>query len=355
MAHNFRRTIGNRNLAEMSSQPLDVLAFKLEMVLRISCSVTYLRKNELLTLLRFSTCGGTNAGGSDFSFALYTSSALKPDALVNLKNADTLLHLKEYNTSRPTVFYFFGYIEDLSSDSVKTVIDAYLKRGDHNIVVVDWSGTTKIRPYPLSILKLSASADEVSEALITLLDSGLQRNLTHLVGHSMGAQCAGLVGDRLSKTHKLPRITALDPAYPLLYILENTHIKKTSADFVDVIHTDGGKYGAPKNTGSVDFYPNGGERIQPGCPKQSQGLLTPSDLCSHWRSWEFYAESLLKGESFLAVPCNSWDDFQKKRCPTQSGLAVMGFKADPKLRGSYYLTTNSVSPFGRGASGAVPL
>ncbi|XP_049958235.1 pancreatic lipase-related protein 2-like [Schistocerca serialis cubense] len=148
---------------------------------------------QLLYPLRYGKCvAGTNAGGSDFSFALYTRSALKPDALVNLKNAENLLHLKEYNTSRPTVFYFFGYIEDLSSDNVKTVIDA------------------------------------------------------------------------------------LDPAYPLLYILENTHIKETSADFVDVIHTGGGKYGVPMNTGSVDFYPNGGERIQPGCPKRSQGLLTPS-------------------------------------------------------------------------------
>jgi len=36
---------------------------------------------------------------------------------------------------------------------------------------------------------------------------------------------------------------------------------------VDIIHTDCGVYGVAKNTGTVDFFPNGGKRIQPGCPE----------------------------------------------------------------------------------------
>lgn len=34
---------------------------------------------------------------------------------------------------------------------------------------------------------------------------------------------------------------------------------------VDIIHSDRGVYGYPISTGTVDFYPNGGARYQPGC------------------------------------------------------------------------------------------
>lgn len=43
---------------------------------------------------------------------------------------------------------------------------------------------------------------------------------------------------------------------------------------VDVIHTDAGLYGAPRSTGTVDFWPNSGKTLQPGCPKRDYKLLT---------------------------------------------------------------------------------
>lgn len=43
---------------------------------------------------------------------------------------------------------------------------------------------------------------------------------------------------------------------------------------VDVIHTDAGLYGAPRSTGTVDFWPNSGKTLQPGCPKRNYKLLT---------------------------------------------------------------------------------
>jgi pancreatic triacylglycerol lipase len=77
----------------------------------------------------------------------------------------------------------------------------------------------------------------------------------------------------LSKTNrKIKRISALDPALPLFYpkvIFFPQHIEADDADFVDVIHTDGGFYGVMESTGSVDFFPNGGTN-QVGCDNNNK-------------------------------------------------------------------------------------
>lgn len=58
------------------------------------------------------------------------------------------------------------------------------------------------------------------------------------------------------------RITGLDPANFYLDIL-NWHY----ARFVDIIHTDAGRFGTIRNSGHVDFWPNRiNFAVQPGCP-----------------------------------------------------------------------------------------
>lgn len=66
-------------------------------------------------------------------------------------------------------------------------------------------------------------------------------------------------------------VTGLDPAYPLFYRYGDEHVDDESGQQVDIIHTDGGYYGASEITGSVDFFPNGGSRPQPGC----KSILVP--------------------------------------------------------------------------------
>jgi hypothetical protein len=43
------------------------------------------------------------------------------------------------------------------------------------------------------------------------------------------------------------------------------HLTAADAEFVDLIHTDGGVLGFPIPLGHADFYPNGGRPLQPGC------------------------------------------------------------------------------------------
>lgn len=60
----------------------------------------------------------------------------------------------------------------------------------------------------------------------------------------------------------------MDPAFYLYYppIFGVPHITERDADYVDIIHTDGGVYGTPRLTGTADFFVNTGRRFQPGCP-----------------------------------------------------------------------------------------
>lgn len=45
-------------------------------------------------------------------------------------------------------------------------------------------------------------------------------------------------------------------------------LNANDANFVDVIHTDGGILGYPWHMGDADFFPNQGIPLQPGCAQQ---------------------------------------------------------------------------------------
>lgn len=61
------------------------------------------------------------------------------------------------------------------------------------------------------------------------------------------------------------RITGLDPAGPLFSLNSTVFLTKKDAEFVDIIHTDGGFYGMSVAFATADFYPNDGVRAQSGC------------------------------------------------------------------------------------------
>lgn len=61
----------------------------------------------------------------------------------------------------------------------------------------------------------------------------------------------------------------MDPALPLFEPnTGNKRLKSSDAEFVDIIHTDGGLLGNLEPMGDADFYPNKGVGVQPGCTRQ---------------------------------------------------------------------------------------
>ncbi|KAK3923284.1 Lipoprotein lipase, partial [Frankliniella fusca] len=265
--------------------------------------------------------------------------------------ADGLLADRRFDRSKPTVLYFHGYTENPDKESVQTVMSAFIRQGRYNVVFVDWSKVAaEFYVIPLMLVP------EVARLVASRLDAWHEARLLpieslYLVGHSLGGQAAGLTGKKLTKG-KVPRITALDPALPGFNIksLTSNHLTQTDATFVDVIHTDGGNYGVQYSTGHADFYPNGGRRLQPGCPPNTRAL-TDDDFCSHWRSWRFFAESLDPTMTpFIGVECANYNDFVAGKC-ADNAKAVMGYNTPANTRGSFYLETSDAKPFSKGDAG----
>ncbi|KAJ0172027.1 hypothetical protein K1T71_012000 [Dendrolimus kikuchii] len=266
----------------------------------------------------------------------YGSNSTTPKSY-QLAHIKRLLTDPEFDLSKSTVLYAHGYVELTSDESVRIITTAYMKHGGYNVLVLDWSNMA-FGNYLNVALDITTIGKETAKAIGTLLNNGLSLESLHFVGHSLGTHLlAGAARTLSEQGFRIPRITGLDPAYPGFYPpILGTPLTSKDAKFVDIIHTDGGGYGAPTRTGHADFWPNGGQAKQPGCLSATVPL-TIEDFCSHWRSWAFWAESVAGGE-FFARKCEDYDAFLRGQCK-EGQLVRMGLQATPDLRGNFYLRT----------------
>ncbi|XP_068619905.1 pancreatic triacylglycerol lipase-like [Battus philenor] len=280
---------------------------------------------------------------------LFYGNLAKP-SMYHFADIERLLTNPEFDLSKPTALYIHGYVEVVNDDSVQTMAKAYQRHGGYNFLLLDWSNLG-FGNYISVSLDVKQIGKETGAAVAKLLKGGLSLERLHVIGHSLGAHIGGFCCRQLKASgFEVPRLTALDPAYPGFYpALLSKPFTKDDARFVDVIHTDGGAFGTPLATGHADFWPNAGHAKQPGCPPVSL-LLTLEDLCSHWRSWRFWAEAL-EGGRFLARKCDGYDQFLRGQCH-ESPLVEMGHNASSELRGNFYLRTATKSPFALGERGA---
>lgn len=110
----------------------------------------------------------------------------------------------------------------------------------------------------------------IAQIMLKWFDRGLNDRRVHLIGHSLGAQLAGVIGrviiEKTNYQRKIHRITGLDPAGPGFFYGSNLQtLDASDATFVVNIHTDAPLFGAPCATGHADFWPNFAA-VQPGCP-----------------------------------------------------------------------------------------
>ncbi|XP_053402592.1 pancreatic triacylglycerol lipase-like [Mercenaria mercenaria] len=144
-----------------------------------------------------------------------------------------------------------------------------------SVIAVDWKGGSGL-PYYQAAANTRLVGAEISNMIKHLhAQYVISPKKVHIIGYSLGAHIAGYVGRNLDK---IGRITGLDPDEPGYKDTDPlVHLDKTDAEFVDIIHTNGSGdssgFGWMKDTGHIDFYPNGGEN-QPGCSENFMLLLT---------------------------------------------------------------------------------
>lgn len=165
---------------------------------------------------------------------------------------------------------------------------------------------------------------KMAEVILNLVDEGLDIDKFHIVGHSLGGQMAGIIGRNVMKKSggvmKLARISGLDPAFPTFYpSIGTSPINKKDAKFVDIIHTDAWLYGAPVSTGTVDFWPNSGRTLQPGCPRRTYKALSDNGKSIAYLS--------VLQTAFMAVVFHHFLSYPKKKCrfvQSSSFVVVLG-------------------------------
>ncbi|XP_059608065.1 lipase member H-A-like [Phlebotomus argentipes] len=275
-------------------------------------------------------------------FYLYTRQNPK-DAQDLFLNSNESIEISNFRVDHPTRFIIHGWNNNADSGVNVEIRDAYLLHGEFNVIVVDWSAGALTIDYPAARSNVHIVGPRVAEMIDFLNTQGMPFENVTVIGHSLGAHTAGIVGKHVTRG-RLPAIVALDPALPHFTINRpEERIALTDADFIEVIHTNAGLLGFDLPIGMVDFYPNWGIS-QPGCR-----LIDVAGACSHARSYALFAESINSGPGFVSRQCRNYGDILNQDCVSSGSNRRMGGEPlDTESRGVFWLPTNDNAPFAKG-------
>ncbi|RZB38692.1 Lipase domain containing protein, partial [Asbolus verrucosus] len=275
-----------------------------------------------------------DANRSDITYYLFKSAS--QTTAITLTEEDYTLPRND--TNLPTKVLIHGYTTNVSAPWFKQLKREYFRKKPHNIIYVDWSLAARVKNYYVSSANINPVGEYIANFIINLR---IPFKNVHVIGNSLGGHLAGFVGKHLYlKTgKKLGRITATDPTGPSFErAVAESRLSKQDAEFVDVVHTDMGYYGATRPLGHVDFYVNGG-RNQPGCRTGHE----TDENCHHVRSNYYFIESINK-RNVMAKAANL-NEKEEIIVTDHREEIEFGDPVDTKARGIYYLKTNSVPPY----------
>ncbi|XP_055919852.1 pancreatic triacylglycerol lipase-like [Eupeodes corollae] len=260
----------------------------------------------------------------------------------NLDDAKSILQHPKFIHKHTTLF-LHGFNNTRQNNSTKLLASSYLKRNSSNFLNIDWEKLSRVEYITAqqNVLKISP---RIADFIINLFQYGLEENNLNLLGNSLGSLGVGVIArnvvERSNGFRMISRMTLFDPSN------EETHgefimppIDKTVAKFVDVIHTDAGGIGTTNSVGHVDFWPNNGTALQPGCPDKKLRRL-----CSHRKATAYWAESVRYGssKSMLAFASGNYDTLLNDGLDNYNNSAVlMGIDCNWSARGDYYLQYNT--------------
>ncbi|XP_077295951.1 pancreatic lipase-related protein 2-like [Arctopsyche grandis] len=271
---------------------------------------------------------------SDVVFRLYTRKNPTNANVITYGNVNSLTS-SNFDKSKPVKIISHGWNNNGGSEVNTLITERFLAALDVNVICVDW-GKGASALYNTAVGYVPGVGTFIAKLVDWLVNQGANVNNFHLMGHSLGGHITGIAARSVTKG-KIPYITAFDPAFPL-WGSGSQRIRPSDANYVEIIHSNGGNLGLEEPVGHNDFYPNGG-KSQPGCGALDVG-------CSHGRSYQFFAYSL-NNQGFMANQCRSVTEINNNSCANLSKLHMGG--ASPKSKvGLFRLETNSNPPYYKG-------
>lgn len=241
----------------------------------------------------------------DVIFYLYTRNNPTDAEIIPANNFSGLVHSTNYDKSKKNFFVIHGWTNSYSSEVNEVIRNALLLTYDLNVIVVDWSSKSQSL-YSLSrnaVTDIGIVVGDFINKMVT--DIGISYLDVYIAGHSLGAHVSGAAGARTGGNVK--SIVGLDPALPLFAWSEiDERLDPTDANYVQILHTNGGLLGFLDAIGDSDYYPNGG-KTQPGCVFDILGA------CAHFRAYKFFGESIVSS-GFRSVLCDSYSLFSSGSC-----------------------------------------
>ncbi|XP_022215913.2 lipase member H [Drosophila obscura] len=295
-------------------------------------------------------------------YDLYTP--LNPEVRQLLKPGDLgTLKQSNFNPKWPVRFSIHGWGGRSDSCSNAAIKDAYLSRGNYNVIILDWSRQSMDISYQRVSKQLAAIAANLAKMVRFLHDNtGVPYEQIYLVGHSAGSHISGLAGKQL-RPQRLGAIFALDPAgLTQLKLGPSERLSPNDAMYVESIHTDLTLLGNPSDQLShASFFTNWGLG-QPQCPNAT---ATEFDfVCDHFAALYYFAESVRRPRLFPALRCGSAAAIRSATCncrnstssssssrhaamrQTCPGDQFMGGEPAVQKNGVYYLSTQRQAPYG---------
>ncbi|XP_071858016.1 pancreatic lipase-related protein 2-like isoform X1 [Bombus fervidus] len=249
---------------------------------------------------------------------------IKPNDIESVRNS-------HWNSSKQTIIITHGWSHSGESPVCTTIRDGFLKVRDCNVIILDWSEIAYNLVYSV-VADIVPYVAQRTASFINFMrvEAGLQTSNLKIVGHSFGAQIAGLSAREVGKSSRVAEVVALDPANVMFQLKKpGKRVDKSDAENVQIIHTCAGQFGYYLSVGTSDFYANDG-RHQPGCGIDLLGI------CAHVRSYKLFAESITNPKGFLGTRADG-------------ATAYMGGATlDPNAKGTYYFKTNSQYPYALG-------
>lgn len=259
------------------------------------------------------------------------------------------------------VFCVHGFWGSARSKWIHDLKGKFFEESDQTFIIVGWGKGAELPAfkYPQAVANVEVMAKWLSNHVLELKRKNITKNIHKskmwAIGEGIGAHICGLAG-RWSQ-HAFDRITGLDPAGPGFEIVnEDLMLRSDDAPFVDVVHTDShhefrsselysliNKYGTLKPCGTLDIYVNYGFNQPNAADFTSAG--------SHLRAIELFAWSIENpGELRSQFQLKGVPEIDKPVDKTKRVVvpAELGYHADPKATGNYYMETNGEEPWKEG-------